>query len=295
MNRPSTSVVLIVKDGERFLEEAIESVRGQTLPASELIVVDDGSSDRTAGILEDAASRDPAFVRVLRHPGGANLGMSRSRNLGLAAARGDFVTFLDHDDVMLPRKLESMHETLAPHPDAIAAIGPCRKWRSWEKDGRDEDQDLGAPADRIEPPPGPLIRFLADSSRVPLGPLIRTSCVRAFGGYVETFRGMHEDQAFLTRLVLHGPVVYGSQVHHLYRQHADSCVARTHRAGRDRHARRRFLRWLEEELERHAVDEPELRRLVRRELRTTRGWAWRWLRRSAINLRGQGPTSNPPD
>lgn len=291
MSTPSISVVLIVHDGERFLGEAIESVLRQTLAPIEMIVVDDGSTDATAKIAEEARRHDPRLVRVLRHPGGRNRGMSRSRNLGLAEVRGEYTTFLDHDDVMLPGKLATLAAALAAHSGAIAAIGPNRRWRTWAgvgSGGEDETQSLGAASDRLLPPPGTLPVFLTDSKAVPLGPLMRTDALRELGGYVESFPGMHEDQAFLARLMLHGPVVLVDDVLHLYRQHEDSCVARTHRSGRDRLARRRFLRWLSGELDRHAVTDADLRKTLDREFAATRGWLRRRLQRALINLRRRG-------
>ncbi len=156
MTLPSVSVVIIVKDGERFLQDALDSVFAQTVPPMELIIVDDGSTDRTPEIIEHAIATSadgPTAVRVLRHPGRGNRGMSRSRNLGLANARGTFTTFLDHDDAMLPRKLEVMTVALTRHPEASAVIGPNRRWRSWSG-GRDEDQEFEVPIGVVLPPPG---------------------------------------------------------------------------------------------------------------------------------------------
>lgn len=284
MTGSSISVVLIVHNGERFLAEAIQSVFDQTLRPAELLVIDDGSTDRTPAIIEEARRRDPAMVRVLRHARGRNRGMSRTRNLGLSAARGAFTTFLDHDDVMLPDKLRTLAAALEAEPDAIAAVGPNRRWLSWDG-GEDAIQDLGGASGRLLPPPGTLETSLCDSSAVPLGPLIRTDAARAFGGYSEAFPGMHEDQAFFARLMLHGPIVLVDEVLHLYRQHEESCVARTHHQGRDKLARRRFLRWLGDDLARRPEPHPTLQRLVASELEETRGWLRRRVQRILINLR----------
>jgi hypothetical protein len=286
---PSVSVVIIVKDGERFLQDAIDSVFAQTAPPMELIIVDDGSTDRTPEIIDHAIATSadgPTAVRVLRHPGRRNRGMSRSRNLGLANARGTFTTFLDHDDAMLPRKLEVMTDMLAGHPEASAVIGPNRRWRSWNG-GRDDDQAFGVPVDVVLPPPGLLPRFLPDSAAVPLGPLLRTDSIRGLHGYVERFRGMHEDQAFLARLMLQRSVMVIDEVLHLYRQHETSCVARTHHEGRDLQARRQFLDWLGTELDSTRAADAELQAVVRAEKNRTRGWLRRRLRRALINFRGR--------
>src|SRR3954470_15736661 len=99
------SVVVIFKDEERFLAEAVDSVFRQTFDGWELLLVDDGSTDASGEIAREQLARRPGHVRYLRHPGGANLGTGASRNMGAARARGRFLAFLDADDVWLPAKL----------------------------------------------------------------------------------------------------------------------------------------------------------------------------------------------
>jgi glycosyltransferase involved in cell wall biosynthesis len=98
MTAERVSVVIPVFDGARFLAEAIESALGQTAPASELIVVDDGSSD---GSGEIARAYERVTVLQLAHQG-----VSAARNAGVAAATGTHLAFLDADDVWALEKLE---------------------------------------------------------------------------------------------------------------------------------------------------------------------------------------------
>ena len=103
---PLVSAIIIFLNERRFLQEAIESVFGQTYANWELLLVDDGSSDGSTEIAQRAAVTHGSRVRYLEHPGHANRGMSASRNLGWIEARGEWVAFLDGDDVWLPQKLE---------------------------------------------------------------------------------------------------------------------------------------------------------------------------------------------
>src|SRR5206468_2884667 len=80
---PTVSVVVIFLNAERFLDEAIQSVMGQTYPHWELLLVDDGSTDGSSAIARGYTERQPNRVRYLEHPGHRNAGMSASRNLGL--------------------------------------------------------------------------------------------------------------------------------------------------------------------------------------------------------------------
>ena len=123
---PVVSVVTIFLDAERFLDEAVESILAQTFPDWELLLVDDGSTDRSATIAKEWAGRHPDRVRYLTHPGGANRGMSASRNLGIAHARGGLVAFLDADDVWLPGKLAAQVQLAADHPEVAMVCGPTQ-------------------------------------------------------------------------------------------------------------------------------------------------------------------------
>jgi glycosyltransferase involved in cell wall biosynthesis len=110
------SIVIPVFDGERFLADAIRSVLAQRHRPIEVIVVDDGSSDDSAGI----AYRVGAPVRVWRQ---ANAGPPAARNRGLALARGTIVGFLDADDVYAPDKLALQIPRLEAHPECDLVLG----------------------------------------------------------------------------------------------------------------------------------------------------------------------------
>jgi glycosyltransferase involved in cell wall biosynthesis len=104
---PSVSVVVAVRDGERYLAEALDDAFRQTLAPLEVIVVDDGSRDRTV----DVAREFP--VLLLRSEA---RGASAARNTGLKRARGDVIASLDHDDRWEPDKLEKQVAHLPPGP-----------------------------------------------------------------------------------------------------------------------------------------------------------------------------------
>lgn len=93
------SVIIPTYNYARFLREAIDSALAQTCSALEVIVVDDGSTDDTPRILAGYGDR----IRSIRQD---NQGVSAARNTGIAAARGEYLAFLDSDDVWKPRKLE---------------------------------------------------------------------------------------------------------------------------------------------------------------------------------------------
>lgn len=108
-------MVLPVWNGERFLARAIESVLLQTLDSLELIVVDDGSLDRSVAIAQELAERDPrAIVIRLQHRGFAH-----ALNAGIEAARAPYVARMDADDIALPERLRKQVEYLDAHEDCV--------------------------------------------------------------------------------------------------------------------------------------------------------------------------------
>lgn len=114
---PRVTVLLPVLDGEAYLREAIDSVLRQTCDDLELLVIDDGSHDRSAEIVSSYA--DPR-VRLRRHE--RNVGLIPTLNEGLEEARGEYVARIDADDVAHPRRLELQVRHLDAHPD-VAALG----------------------------------------------------------------------------------------------------------------------------------------------------------------------------
>ncbi len=127
----TVSVIIPVYNGERFIRRALDSVLAQTLPAHEILVVDDGSRDRTQAIVEEEYAGQ---VRLLSQ---ANGGPARARNQGMAVATGDFFAFLDADDWWEPGKLEAQVRALAMDTEAVGNYTGLRTVR--ESDGRVKD------------------------------------------------------------------------------------------------------------------------------------------------------------
>jgi glycosyltransferase involved in cell wall biosynthesis len=134
VKRPRVSVVIPVYNRESYVGEALASVLAQTFGDFELLVIDDGSTDRTRDVV--CSFRDPR-IRVLQHEG--NRGIARARNTGVDAACGDYLAFLDSDDVALPQRLAAQVDFLDRHPDH-AAVGA---WIDWM-------DDRGRPTGRVK-------------------------------------------------------------------------------------------------------------------------------------------------
>jgi len=114
---PLVSVITAAYNAEPFIREAVESVLAQTLTDFELIVIDDASTDATPEILKSYSDKR---IRVLRNQ--RNLKRAAARNVGIAAARGQYVAIHDADDIALPHRLETQVRYLDLHP-GVAVLG----------------------------------------------------------------------------------------------------------------------------------------------------------------------------
>lgn len=112
---PLISVIIPVYNGERTIRETIESVLNQTFSDFELIVINDGSRDKTLDII---VSIKDLRLKVFSY---RNAGLSASRNRGFSHASGKFIAFLDADDLWTPDKLEAQLRTLQENPQAAVA------------------------------------------------------------------------------------------------------------------------------------------------------------------------------
>ena len=113
---PLVSVVMPVYNGERFLAEAIDSILTQTFSDFELIIVDDGSTDGSAKIIQAYAERDTgiSFVQLAD-----NAGQPSARNAGIALASGKYIAGMDSDDISLPERLRMQVDYMEAHPDIV--------------------------------------------------------------------------------------------------------------------------------------------------------------------------------
>lgn len=122
MANPTVSVVIPAYNSARMIEQTLASVCAQDFADFEVIVVNDGSPDQTSQIVRSVV--DPR-IRLIEK---ANAGLPAARNSGVAAARGDYIAFLDHDDFWHPQKLSAQLECFRLHPTAGVVYGEFRSW-----------------------------------------------------------------------------------------------------------------------------------------------------------------------
>jgi glycosyltransferase involved in cell wall biosynthesis len=136
-DHPKVSVILATFNRAKLLEQAIDSVIAQSFSDWELIVVDDGSDDGSFGLLDRYLQRH-GNIRYMKH---RNRKAALSRNAGIQASFGRYVTFLDSDDRYLPEHLESRHALLESRPDVdLLAGGFICHGDPWVRDRHDPEK-----------------------------------------------------------------------------------------------------------------------------------------------------------
>lgn len=266
MTEPFTPIVSVVTpflNAERFIEEAIQSVLAQTFDRWELILFDDGSTDGSTEIAKRYASLHPERIFYREHAGHVNKGIGPSRHAGILQSQGEFISFVDADDVLLPQKLARQHAIFADRPDVGLVYAATEYWHQWPGSVSTDDDWIwfpsGVPNGVVLPPPGPLLAFLTDGATLPcMGSIMaRRRVIESFGGFGEEFPALYEDQAFLLKMSVAAPVYVMPDCLDRYRQHAGSlCHSTSHQDTVA--ARVVYLRWAGEYLRSVGVTDDEV-------------------------------------
>src|SRR5829696_2208589 len=185
-DRPTISAIIPAYNAERFIADAVRSVLDQSIPVLECVVVDDGSSDRTAEIVDAFGAR----ASVVRQ---ANRGVSAARNRGVARSRGQLLAFLDADDSWHPERLERQLDALAAAPAHEAVVCATRVV-----------DDGGAELGTVSPDPRVsverLLLWRSTTVSVSSNLLVRREAFEAIGGFDESLSNS-ADWDLLLRLV----------------------------------------------------------------------------------------------
>ncbi len=190
---PLVSILIPCHDAAPWLAQTLESALAQTWPHREIIVVDDGSRDDSAGLARTFHSRG---VQLIEQP---NRGASAARNTALAAARGDYLQFLDADDLLAPDKLEQQMKLAAATADADEVL--CGTWSRFTHTPADADftpQPLCADATPID---WVVTKFEQNAMMHPAAWLTPRELAGRAGPWDESL-SLDDDGEYFTRVVL---------------------------------------------------------------------------------------------
>lgn len=203
--RPLVTAAMPVYNGASFIRESLDSILSQDYQPLEVLVVDDASTDQTPQILASYGDR----LRVVRHE--TNRGLGAARNSLVEHARGEFVAFLDADDLWLDGKISAQVEAMLAAPEA----GLCHT--AFEEFGAEPNRGI-VRADADFPLWGECFERLFESGGININTsMVRRSCFPAHGFYHD-LHGV-EDYAMWLDISLHNPVTYCRDLLCRYRRH----------------------------------------------------------------------------
>jgi glycosyltransferase involved in cell wall biosynthesis len=305
LSKPLVSVVIIFLNADEFLEDAIQSVLSQSYEHWELFLVDDGSVDESTQIARHYVTNHPGKVVYLEHPDHRNLGKGISRNLGLRRAQGEYVAFLDADDIWLPNKLEEQVAILRSYPEVGMLYGDTLYWHSWTGNPDDNLKDfipkLGVKTNTPLTYPSLMPLYLRGKAAVPCTCSIIASrkVVENVAGFDETCPGIanfYEDQAFYAKICFETPVVAVNTCWDKYRQRPNiGNESGKNMLNAEHMARKSFLNWLDEYMTQRGINETNIRLAIQKELWLQENLAWltgldglqarlRWLKKWILRL-----------
>ena len=207
------SIIIPAYNGDRYIAEAIEGILTQTYSDYEIIVVDDGSTDNTRQIIQQYGDR-------IQYLSQTNQGVAASRNLGLKASQGEYIAFLDQDDVFLPHKLASQATLLDQNP----ALGIVNSgWQIVNEQG--EVQAAVKPWQQI---PNLNLADLIIWKPVFLGAMLfRRSWLDRSSGFDTTLEQTPDVDLVLKLAMMGCPAAWVKQTTVKYRQHQDNASKNT--------------------------------------------------------------------
>jgi glycosyltransferase involved in cell wall biosynthesis len=204
------SVIMPVLNGQKYIGQAVESIASQTFKDFELIVVNDGSTDGTLDQLKRFAGR--IDLRCIHHE--TPQGIARSVNDGIRHAQGQFIAFLDHDDLWFPDFLQTQMAHLDQHPD----VGMVHSdFQTIDGAGNILEASVATDRDRKRVSGRVFPDLFMDSFIVGNSVLIRKECFDRLGTFDETLR--IGDYHMWLRIARHYKVDYTPKVLTAYRQH----------------------------------------------------------------------------
>jgi glycosyltransferase involved in cell wall biosynthesis len=204
---PKVSVVMPVYNGERFLRESLESVFAQTFQDFELLCVDDGSTDHSTAVLQEYGRK----IRVVQQ---ANAGQSAARNAGVALATGQYVAFLDQDDLWYPSKLMTQVAVLDAESNVV--LVHC-DFDMIDERGQMVRQAAGL-SERPSSLASPMGQLIGEALIFPSAMMIRKHRYEHIGGFHAELQGF-EDFDLIARLKREGRFVMVGEAGMAYRLH----------------------------------------------------------------------------
>lgn len=221
MHSPLVSVCIPVYNGEAFLSQALGSIVAQSYSEWELIIADDGSTDRTPNVVKEFQKTCTHCVSYIRHE--TNRGLPTARNTVIGAAKGKYIAFIDADDLWREDHLNSL-VTVAERRNVDLTFSGTLLFRS--ETGQPQTTCVPSPADLNDLP---VALYAGRLSILPSSTLLRRDAFDRFGPFCQDFPHANDTEYWLRILRAGGSIGYTGAVTCLYRKHPGAMSLRASR------------------------------------------------------------------
>jgi glycosyltransferase involved in cell wall biosynthesis len=210
MDAPLVSIIIPTYDRPKLLSLTLESIKAQTFTDYEVIVVDDGAPNEETKMVCDRFSKVSYFK--IDNSGGP----AKPRNIGISKAKGDYIAFIDDDDLWLPLKLAKQVEILDKNPEFGLVHSPCR---IMDKDGNISEILIGKPGSPDVKHGNVAMRMAGNWTLMTSSVLVRKKVLEKVGYFSEKMHAAGEDTEFWTRCSFYTHFYYLPEPLVLYRKH----------------------------------------------------------------------------
>ena len=208
---PKVSVIIPAYNVEKYIGETLDSVLTQTYSDFEVVVVDDGSQDQTASIIKQYQTKYPKKIRLIQKENG---GPSKARNVGIKASTGEYIAFIDADDLWLPGKLEKQVGYFEKQPSQVGLVYTNAK--------KFDEQGIWTLPKRYRKKRayGWIYKDLLRQNMIPnQSVIVRKRCFEEVG-FFEEFLDIIEDHDMWIRIAMKYEIAFLEETLSLYREHS---------------------------------------------------------------------------
>lgn len=219
MSSPLVSVITPAYNAEKFIAETIQSVQAQTYTDWEMIIVDDGSTDKTADIIKEFSKHDNR-IQYHYQPNGKQ---GKARNLAIKQAKGKYLAFIDADDLWVENKLERQLKVFTQYPQVDLVYTNGVSFKGSIENVTKEHKEIGGMIDKTL-----MFQTMLNGKSLPnLSVIVKKECVDAINGFAEDYQLQNaEDYQLWLRLADNSCQMYGLEENlFYYRLHENQVTA----------------------------------------------------------------------
>jgi len=239
------SIIIPCFNSGKYLSECIDSILFQDYTDFEIIIVNDCSSDNTLQIARDYAKKDKR-IQITGTSDVQSMGASYARNKGFEISKGEYVVFLDSDDIWLPTSLKRLVNLIEKHSEAGWVIGNCIYFEdfrynlnSYQYSKYNFDEGLYQKQELI-------LKFVQNFNQTPSqgAAIIKREVVKKIKGWENEFKMNYTDQAFYFKILCETKTLVTYDYFLLYRYHEESASLKGIKSGEFQKNEKKFFQWL---------------------------------------------------